>query len=280
MSATLGSAVALDGPPPVRPRYGLMDVATVLPPSVDPHWMNGGTFRGYPDGLPSGWAGCLGGGQSSAVKNGGAGNSMPTFGPVTIYLPVECTAFDSRPDDEFRQRALMVFEAREGWAVERELSQGEWQPLNPFLANSDADVLAAAAVSPVEGLALLEQAIGDTAQAGVIHADPATATAWAAASLVARDGNVLRTMLGTPVAVGGGYSGAQPDGEAAPGAAEGWAFASGQVVIRRDADEIIPSTFVEAFDRHTNTVTEYAERTYLINWDVSLQAAVLIDRAA
>lgn len=279
MTATLGSAVALDGPAPVRPRYGLMDVATVLPPSVDPHWMNGGTVRGYPQGLPFGWPGCSGG-SSGDVKADGEGNDLPTFGPVTIILPVTCTAFDVRPGDDFRARALAVFEAREGWAVERELSQGEWQPLNPFLANADVVVLDATGVSPTEGLALLERAIGDTAQAGVIHADPATVTSWAAQYLVVKDGPILRTVIGTPVAVGGGYTGATPDGEAAAGATEGWAFASGTVVIRRDADEIIPGTFTESFDRHTNEVTAYAERTYLITWDRSVQAAVLIDRAA
>lgn len=240
--------------------------------------MNGGTFRTYSDDLPFGWAGCLSGGQSSAVKDIGSGFLLPTFGPLTIVLPVTCSAFSSRPDDEFRQRALAAFEAKEGWAVERELSQGVWQPLNPFLADSNAVILSAAAVSAVEGLARLEKAIGDTAQAGVIHADPATATAWAQWSLIGKDGNVLRTTLGTPVAVGGGYTGATPDGEAAAAAGQGWAFASGQIVIRRDADEIIPGTLTEALDRHTNEVTEYAERTYLINWDVSLQAAVLIDR--
>jgi hypothetical protein len=256
-------------------------VAAVLPPQADPHWMNGGTFRGYSDDLPFGWAGCLSGGQSDAVKDTGSGIVSPTFGPVTVVLPVTCSAFSMGVEDpEFRQRALAAFEAKEGWAIERELSQGVWQPLNPFLADSNADVLAAgAAVSAVEGLALLEKAIGDTAQAGVIHADPATATAWAQWSLIAKDGNVLRTTLGTPVAVGGGYTGAQPDGEAAAGADQGWAFASGQIVVRRDADEIIPSTLSEALDRHTNEVTEYAERTYLVNWDVSLQAAVLIDRS-
>lgn len=280
-TATLGSAVALDGPPPVRPKFGLLDVATILPPSADPHWMNGGTVRGYSTDLPYGWAGCLGGGQGSgAVKDKGSGLDFPTFGPFTVVLPVTCSAFSSRPDDEFRTRALAAFEAKEGWAVERQLVEGAWQELNPFLANSNADVLASgAAVSAVEGLALLENAIGATAEGGVIHADQATATAWAQWSLLIRDSNVLRTMLGTPVAVGGGYIGAQPEGEAAAGADQGWAFASGQIVIRRDADEVIPGTLGEALDRSTNEVTEYAERHYLMSWDVELQAAVLIDRS-
>lgn len=277
---TLGPPFVIDGPLPVRPRYGLLDVAQIQTPSIDPHWMNGTTMRGYSSDLPGVWAPCNEG-STADVKDDGGPTVQPTFGPFTVYLPVTCNTFSSRPDDEFRARATAAFEAKEGWAVERELAQGIGQPLNPFLGDSNADVLASgAAVGAREALALLENALGATAEGGVIHADPATVIRWSGEYLVIKDGDILRTALGTPVAVGRGYIGATQQGEAAPGADQAWAWATGPVVVRRSQTEVIPGTLSEALDRLTNEVTERVERHYVVGWDTALQAAVLVDRSA
>lgn len=272
-----GAAFVIDGPLPVRPRYGLLDAAYLPPPSGDPHWMNGGVLRAYSSDLPDVWAPCNEG-STVDVKAEGGPTLQPQFGPYTVYLPVTCSAFSSRPDDEFRARAMVAFEAKEGWAVERELAQGIGQPLNPFLGDSNRELLASA--GPVEALARLENAIAETALQGLIHADPATVTAWAALYLVQRDGSILRTTLGTPVAVGTGYVGAQVAGAPDPTETASYAFATGPVKVQRDVAEIVAATLRESLDRSTNEVTERVERNYVVSWDTALQAAILVDRAA
>lgn len=277
-SVTLGPPFVIDGPLPLRPKYGLLDAAQVMPPSVDEHWLNGATIRAYSSDLPDVWAPCNEGSVAD-IKNDGGPTLQPTFGPFTVYLPVTCNTFSSRPDDEFRARATAAFEAKEGWAVERELAQGIGQPLNPFLGDINADVLSGVALTPMEALALLEDAIADTAEGGMIHADPGTVIAWASTYLVFESGQNMRTAVGTPVAVGRGYRNARVQGHAAPGAKQAWAFASGPVQVRRTNIEIMAPTLAESLDRTTNGVTEYVERHYLVDWDTSLQAAVLVDRS-
>ena len=96
----------------------------------------------------------------------------------------------------------------------------------------------------------------------------------------------MRTRLGTLVAVGAGYIGVVPDGEAALAADQEWAFATGFVQVRRGELFVNPAVYSQAIDRAFNEVTYYAERNYLLSWvgrqdgsDANhIQAGVLIDR--
>ena len=282
-SLAIGPPFTIDGPSPVTPQYDLLAAAQILPPSTDPHWMIGDDVRAFSTDLPELWSPCQEGSTADIMDTGGP-TLIPRFGPFVAYLPATCSTFDSRPDDEFRRRLMAAFEAKEGYAVAKQLASGDGNPLNPFLGDDQADILGGGVpVGYIEALSLLEQAIGATAAGGMIHADPATATAWASYALIRPDGvgssAVLRTILGTPVAAAGGYTGVQPQGEAAPGATTGWAFASGPVAIRRDTAEIVAGSLKESLDRHVNEVTERAQRNYLVVWDTALQAAVLVNRA-
>lgn len=277
----MGPGFVIDGPLPIRPKYGLLDVAQVPPPSLDPHWMMGGSVDAYPPGIPEAWVPCQDG-SSPDVKEIGEPFPEATFGPVTLYLPVTCTAAQSATRDaEFYARAVAAFEATESWRVEYVLSQGApvaaW---NPYLTDTNMVKLNAnTPLSPMQGLALLENAIQElTAREGVIHADPATVTAWRASYLVDDDGPILRTGLNTPVATGGGYVGALPHGAGALTAAQSWAFASGPVIVRRDVLDPDKPTMAENLDHATNDYTVRVERHYLPVWDTVLQVGVLIDR--
>lgn len=280
---TLGPSFVIDGPLPVRPKYGLLDAATIMPPSGDPHWMIGGTVHGYSNALPYGWAPCGEGSVSDRKRDGSdSGVELPEFGPFSVYVAVDCSTFSIRPD-ELRERITRVFEAKEGFAVEEQLASGAWQPGNPFLAEANrATILSNAAVGPVEALALLEQAIAGTAEGGMIHATPATATAWQSKYLIEDVGGVMRTALGTPVAVGGGYIGVRPQGKAAStvSGTKEWAWATTPVVIRRSGVEPNPPNALQAVDIQTNEIVDRPERYYLVVWDTKLTAAVNIDRAA
>ncbi len=251
-SLALGPTFVVDGPLPVKPKFDLLAAAQE--------------------------------GSTADVKDDGTTPPMPRFGPFTVYLPAICTTFDSRPDDEFRDRLMTAFEAKEGYGVAKQLASGAGNPLNPFLGDSNRQLLnSGGATGYIEALSLLENAIAATAQGGMIHATPAVATSWAAYDLIEADGvgeaAIMRTELGTPIAISGGYIGTHVSGAAAPGDTTEWAYATGPVAIRRDVAGIVAGSLKESLDRHINEVVERAERPYLVVWDTALQAAVLVNRA-
>ena len=43
---------------------------------------------------------------------------------------------------------------------------------------------------------------------------------------------------------------------------------------------MLPENVAEALERQTNLITYRAERTYVVDWDLCLQAAVLVDWSA
>lgn len=265
----------LNGPRPVAPRYGLVQAAGVVPDG-DEHWLNGAAIRPYPVSPVAAWD-PLSLASGPNVKDEGETPPAPEFQAYALYLPETCTARGVGPLEEFRARATTAFAAREGGAVEHEFWTGSLIPANPHLMDGNATVLAVASTSPTNGLAMLEQAIADTQQAGMIHATPATVTAWVGALLLQRNGANLETMLGTTVVPGVGYPGTGP-GTGALSATEDWAFATGMVEVRRTEPFLVPDGIEQALLRSMNDVTYRAERYVLTTWDTTLQAGVIIDR--
>lgn len=271
----VGQPVSIDAPIPVRPRFGLLDVAKILPPAGDSHWQMGASVFAYPATLPSVDVPCGYGSAQDTKDSGDEGTVNPDVGPFSVYLPLICSTFSRADQDWFRQRATALLEAREDWAVEREFAGGNEAPDNQFLGKTGLTLLNSGAPTAAKrALALLENALAGTASDGVIHADPATATYWAADSLIVRDGAIMRTSAkGTPVAVGSGYQGVSVAGGGAPTDDRSWAFATGPIEILRSQVDLPGS-----IGQTTNLVEVRAERTYLINWDAAFRRAVLVDR--
>lgn len=278
--------VRLDAPLPTPRQFDLLAAATLIEPD-DQRWLSGAWTGGDVPGPAYTHDPCSTGTDRQKADAGEIGDQQSfTF---NVYLPGFCTAQSIGPDPKFwTDRLLLAFKAYEGAAVERVLATGDGHgTLGPYLGDTDLEVLGGGAVDPVEGLALLEQEISLNGT-GIIHCDPATFTAWVANYLVEPKGAVMRTYLGTPVAVGAGYIGVVPDGEAALGDTQGWAFATGPIEIRRETNpNFAASNYADVFDRSLNDVNFIAERPYLFNWmartsssdDDHIQAGVLIDRA-
>jgi hypothetical protein len=272
-SVFAGPPFIVDGPLPVPPPHRLIDVATRIQDGGDPHWRNGATVWAYNCGTPSGIAPCLTG--TFALKAEGVDNLLPEFGAFTAYFPISCTARSIGDEQAFIDRLVSIFRAVESFPVEQQLASGTSQPLNPFLTDANVDVVTGGATDAACALALLEDAIGETARAGLIHVTPAIATALAAAYLIETRSNRLWTARGTEVVVGDGYIGASPG--AAPADGTGYMFATGPVNYYSGEVVLVPGTIKEALDRSDNTVTFLAERDYLVYWDTCLQAAALVD---
>jgi hypothetical protein len=281
---SIAPPIVLAGPLPQPLPFGLFSVATTVDEPSD-RWGNGVRVNPYPDRQHLQTFDPCSSGTFREKDDGVDEEYQPTndwlFNAFTVVLTDLCTSRGIGTDAQLDNRARLAFAAVEQWAVEHEFSQGILLPTNPYLTDGSYFDIDVGAKGKLEALALLEGAIGDTGKAGVIHADRPTASAWSSIGALRVVGDKLLTYLGTPVAAGGGYRGMIPDGNAALGEDEGWAIATGPVEIRR-SDEItmLPGSLAEALDRETNLVTYRAERDYLVDWDLQLQAAILVDRSS
>lgn len=270
----------INGPVPAPPPYRLLDVAQILDYNGDPHWENGVQLYPYPNDLPDAVTPCLEG--TFRDKEVGGEVPLPIFGPFTAYLPESCSSLSIVDQEAYRMRAELVLGATESFPVERQLITGLYVPTNPYVGDANVTILNSG--NPADGqssLALLEDAIGRTGKQGMIHATPSVVSAWDATGYtLVESGGILRTRRGTPVAVGDGYIDTKPDGTAALADGEAYAYATGPVQISRSEMFMLPDNVKEALDRDSNLITYRAERTYVVDWDTELAAAVLVDWSA
>ena len=268
-SVAVAPFTTIDGPVPQAPRHHLFTVAE----SVERRWRGGVGVWAFPPDLPSGDDPCASG--TFDTKDGGAEYENPNFSAFTAYLPVVCSAFIN-DFAELRRRADIVLDATDHHAAEEQLVAGAYAD-GAFLGDVNAEILGSGTAQiPWAAISYLDNAIGETGREGVIHIDPATADSFWGAYEVP-NGEVLRTVRGTPVIVGTGYIGVRPLGGAAPGDGESWAFASGPVFAARGGLVRLSEDPAAVLDRDDNTVVYRAERDILVGWDGQLQAAVLVD---
>jgi hypothetical protein len=267
----VGPALDIDGPLPSPPPHRLLSIPGVLQEGPG-RWQNGVNVYGYPEETPGLWEPCSSG--TFRVKDEGGGVSQPRFDPVGLYIPITCSTLGMGDWRDFAGRAEAVLDATQSFGVEEALSQGVSGSTNPFLGDANVSVLGGGAVTPIVGLSWLEDAVGATGRAGLIHATPSVVASWSDLLLV--EGGTLYTYNGTPVAVGGGYIGAEANGSAA-GAGQSYAFATGPVEVMLSDVSLVGDDINGSLDTSANEVTFRAERFALAEWDTALQAAVLID---
>lgn len=287
---TAGPPWPADGPLPVAPAHNLLTLPGAIQLDPDPHVFVGIEEWPYPRDLPDLFETCSTG--TFRVKQDSEGWNLPIFPGFTAYLPIECTAAVAKTDG-FADRARVAFQAREHWAVHDQLVRGlVGSPTVPYLADANVKLPAGStAQRPDVGLAYLEEAIGNTAQAGVIHATNAVATAWNGNSgyeVEDTSGVLYTTANRTPVAVSSALVGVQPHGGSAAGAHQQWVFASSRIQVYQDSEiRLIGPTLRESLDRSDNLVVYFVERAYVVTYDAPetsgdrpVQAAVKIDWAA
>lgn len=260
----VGPALNLDGPLPRSPEYTLLSVPGVVQ-EPNSRVFNGVNVWGYPEETPSTWEPCSDG--TFRTKDTTTTMSTPRFDAFTIYQAIECSSISLLPED--RERATRVLEATQSFAVEFGISQGVVGSTNPFFGDPNVTVLGGGAVAPDVALALLEEAIGATGRAGMIHAPPDVASQWSFDGGLVSDGTTLKTWLGTPVVSGGGYIGAEG------ATTNAYAFATGPVEVY--LSPIRTTEPRESLDRSDNVFSFLAERDVVALWDTALQVEVQVD---
>jgi hypothetical protein len=277
---TYGPPIFIDGPAPSPPALTLVGAARNVPVTGD-RWINGAALWPYPRDLPDTYDPCQSPSSAGHAKDAGTPATEETFASIQVLEGITCTTRSVRNPQEWQRRVQAALEAYEHWAIEREFWVGALRPDNPHLAQvaGTTTLNSGTAVSIRDGVARLEQAIADAGGNGVIHMRPTVYSMLSAWDVFEPDltRGVARTKLGTIVVPGVGYTGSKPDGTA-PTVTNDWAYATGQIEIRRSEVTILPDSMAAATNRAQNLTTFRAERYVLITWDQRIHAAVQVDR--
>lgn len=274
--ATVLARYVVDAPRPVPPQQTLVgNPSTDASAPADQHWSAGLELIGYPqvDGMQT-YPGCNGLGSSPEPKSP-SGIAVPDpFDAFTILLGMTCnTAIFSLAD--LQARAEAAFAAYEHYPLERQVMGGDVDASIPYLADANATIVGAAAMSVTRGVAELEDAIAATGRQGVIHCSPGVAAIGSYGGVFTLKGTSIQTINGTPVIPAQGYQGDTPNGEN-PGAATEYIYASTPFMVRRGNAQVLdPRTAVV---RATNDAIIWVERDYAYAWDQTLQVAANVDR--
>jgi hypothetical protein len=190
--------------------------------------------------------------------------------PFTVYHWLRC-----RPVGE----SDLAARARAG------LLAGEWRAAEKVLAHqlaTDTDAVdltptPGTAVHPIDGLGIAADWAGENyGAAPTYHATPRTATvlgSLAGVSSLASQGRQLRTVLGSPVAAGGGYVGMNGPGDTAAGDGEAWLYVTGTVLARRGQDvEVRPPMSTSPA---SNTLDVLALRPYVLSTECIIGAVLV-----
>lgn len=184
------------------------------------------------------------------------------------------------------RRVLTQLEAATQKAVEFELWSGvaaiEANNTNAFLRKENAATLVngTSAASASKSLAYLEGALAESPSGagGVIHVTRDVASLLGTEHLVISDGKVT-TVLGTPVAIGSGYSGDGPIGVANTSATltNKWMFGTGPVDVHLGKPELMNESLAQGADVAINDMRIKAVRPAAAYFDPSCHFAVRID---
>ena len=240
-------------PPSVTPyRYGLFSVAevrtgTLEGEGVDEHWRFGVTWETEACGEAAITVNpCIF--EPPAALTSDRACYLPEYAPFTVYA-YNTDSLPGKTLDEHRQNAIARLQNGEQRAAEAAL----WTLLGTAVpAPTDLTALPGWL-----GLGWVEQALIEAyGSLGVLHMNRYAATALGL--YIKPEGAIMRTVLGTPVVVGGGY-----DPLADPAVPEATIFGTGPVVMYRgDTD-----TRENAVDKAINDTSIVAQRDYVIGWD-------------
>lgn len=270
----VGPATDLDGPRPRRPRHSLLETAGVVVTEDATRVLNGVNVYGYPTGCPWLWEPCSDG--TFRTKSDDSEQLLPRFDSFVVGKTITCSAIGMGDPETFAARVEAVLDATLSSGVEEAISRGISQSSNPFFGDANVDIYnSGTAVSPGVALSYMEEAIGGTCRAGMIHATPPVIAALQAFPVGPNES--LETANGTPVVSGRGYQDADTPWLSTPGPTQDWIFATGPVEVH--LGPVVTGDIRDSLERSLNDVTFRAERYVVAIWDTVLQSAILVDWA-
>lgn len=264
--------VQRDTPAPAEPRFGLFAAATIVE-SMDPRAGNGVEYTAVcdPGVRPYPVDGCIDEDQDDGlIKQAERSLAITRADPFAIYAAEACPPVGrGTPDqqiDALRRRLAMG----ERHVVETAVYSGH-AGASPYLRHEDTlQIAPGQSHDVVQAIGLLEQWLAVRGRSGIIHAPRWVAPLLDHAGVVHRDGPRMRTLLGTRVAFGSGYTGQGPEGFVD---GQVWLYVTPQVTIRRS--DVLER---RSFNVATNVPFDLAERLYVVDWPCAA-AAISTDLA-
>lgn len=303
-----GPRQLVDGPRFTPSPYGLLSVADLRGDDGDSHWQNGITFDTECPNLNAAqgttFDDCtavtgIGSPPPSPPKADNTNYRWRGATPFTVFSQFDCSRVGLEEAQNKAERALA---RAESWQIERAFWTGQAAGINniafPHLAHSAAEVLDAQGIvlqgpavtgvsgypatagpwSISQGLGILEKLLADCINGvGVVHIPPQVLPKLTGVQAVAPRAAGMWTAAGNQVAVGNGYPGTGPGGQA-PNQDAAWIYGTGPIVVYRGPVRVVDG--VEAFDRSENTIRLLAERTVLVAFPGCCHFAVQINLAA
>lgn len=266
----------------VKAPFGLSsDSATVINHGVDDnHWILGYEQEfALCDILVQGWDLCA---STSAVTfhDTTASDRYDKVQPFGVIIRDGCeSAMGPKFRKEREDRLLTLLDIASLKAAERELwagpvtiaSEGVAANRNKYLKDGNATSVGAAA-APMIALAQLEDALAgcDVGELGVIHMTRGTAIqVWGA---LEKDGDALRTVAGTSVIVGTGYT--------TESSTSAMMFATGPVIVHLGASTMLSDNDGDYFTTSNNKFVLQAERPVAVTWDGCCQFSATVTYTA
>ena len=287
MTATAGSEVPVGAPALEEPVVGVLaQVPVVSGPDVE-RWFAGLKVVPEVPTTPTLRDLC-----SAAVLPGSADRLTARIAhPFEVVLHDRCSTFGWQAAD-YEARATRGLAVKRHWAVDREWERGQLIPGNFHLSATYADpattqLAAGANVSPSDALALLDEAIGNSALRigrGMIWATPFVAAKWTAAGMLSdmkmeNGRTVILSPAGNYVIIGNGFEGRGPDDTVPAAHASQWAYATDPIAVLASSATTTPGSLAEATDKATNTVVYRQHQWFAIVWAAMLHVAVKVSTA-
>lgn len=249
-------------PNPTPSRYGLLSSAVTVD-EPNPHWRLEGV-QYEPLGCEAASTYPPACDPSPPSKSATYGIPLVTIPPFVVYKGVQCSA-PSFTDPVLRDRISSELALGESRAVEGVVWEGSGSFPSVNLAGA-AVALGTDPLTPTGAFVALESAMASCYGGDAyLHIPRGALAAFAARGYIERDGNRLRTLAGSVVVAGGGYTGTDPDGEATDGVV--WAYATGTVFAWRGPVEFTAGDPGEYINRANNDAVLVAERVVAVGWD-------------
>lgn len=279
MAPVVTPPVRVSAPTPPPRRYGIFNVADVIP-FTDPHQHFGGmVYDSEGCGTAHGWPVVCDESTPGAPKVFDANTGETTVKPFVVYTSINCGSAGYSYDyltDKIRKRlAAVEQQGVEEAFTTAALASTTLNNVPVLQGGGGVTVLTAAGSLKLAVAAIEDWAYDRYGYAATIHAPMQVAAHAGANGLVRANGNIpangiLQTYAGSYWSFGSGYANKSPTGvDAAAGHA--WLYVTGKVTLWQNPDVFV-SPVESALNRANNQYNLLAEREWAASYDCILAA--------
>ena len=280
MAPVVTPPVRISAPTPPPTRYGLFNVADIVPFTDPKQHFGGMLYDSDGCGTSRGWPIACDEAVPGSPKQFDANTAETSVKPFVVYTGLGPCGSAGYSYDYLVEKLRRRMAAAEQSGVEEAFYTGALNGTTlgnvPILAGGAGVTVLTAAANLTAAVGALEEYAGDTyGYQPVIHA-PAFVAAYAGAQrLIRAEGNIapsgrLQTYLGSAWSFGAGYKNTSPTGTAAT-AGHAWLYVTGKVTLWQNPNVFV-SPVEAALNRANNQYNLLAEREWAASFDCFVAA--------